>query len=104
MPDRGVLDIRADHLDIVRQIIQKHVPNRTVWVFGSRAKGTAKKYSDLDLCILGHTPLTLSEMASLADAFSESDLPYRVDVVDWATSSDAFRTIIERDKILIAKE
>ena len=37
----------------------------------------------------------------MIDDFSESDLPYKVDVVDWATTSAAFREIIERDRVVV---
>ncbi|MFT7401020.1 MAG: type I restriction enzyme S subunit [Hydrogenophaga sp.] len=91
------IDIRPDQWAIVQRILQKHVPDREVWAFGSRAKWTAKAYSDLDLVILGDQPLGLAVSAALADDFTESDLPWKVDVVDWATTSESFRQIIERN-------
>jgi type I restriction enzyme S subunit len=93
--------MRPDHWAIVRAILQKHVPDREVWAFGSRARHTAKPYSDLDLAILGDDPLGLSVSAALSDDFTESDLPWKVDVVDWATTSDSFRRIIERDHVVL---
>jgi len=38
-------------------------------------------------------------MNTITDAFASSGLPIRVDVVDWAATSEAFRKIIERDKV-----
>ena len=98
-----LLDIRPDHLKIVQDILQKCVPEREVWAFGSRAKWRAKEYSDLDLCILGKTPLSFRTLGLLEEAFEDSDLPYKVDVVDWATTSESFRQIIERDKVVVPK-
>lgn len=89
-------DISAHHLEIVKDILRKHVPDREVWYFGSRATGKAKQYSDLDLVIIGTTPLTLTQCASLEYDFDQSDLPYKVDVVDWATTNDSFREIIKK--------
>ncbi len=83
---------------MVQDILRAHVPDRTVWAFGSRAKGMAKKTSDLDLAILGTEPLDLRTMGDVKDAFSESNLPFKVDVVDWAVTSEAFRKIIEEQK------
>lgn len=100
MPERR-LALRADHLDIVRAILRRHVPEREVWAFGSRARGDAKPTSDLDLAVLGNTALDLSVAAGLNESFCESDLPWKVDVVEWANTSDAFRRIIERDKIVV---
>ncbi|HLP98667.1 MAG TPA: restriction endonuclease subunit S [Sideroxyarcus sp.] len=96
-----LLDVRPDHLQIVRDILQKHVPQYEVWAFGSRAKWTAKEYSDLDLCIVSDKPLSFSVLGAMGEAFSDSDLPWKVDVVDWATTSSSFRKIIERDKVVV---
>lgn len=97
------IDIRPDHWQIVRDILQKHVPQHEVWAFGSRAKWTAKAYSDLDLAVITDKPIPLAVSAALSDDFSESDLPWKVDVVDWATTSETFRRIIERDKVVLQK-
>jgi len=43
----------------------------------------------------------LSLSAAIFDDFVESDLPIKVDVVDWATTNEAFRRIIERDRIVV---
>jgi len=91
------IDICPHQWAIVQTILQKHVPDREVWAFGSRAKWTAKEYSDLDLAILGDQPLGLAVSAALTDDFTESDLRWRVDVVDWATTSESFRQIIEQN-------
>jgi hypothetical protein len=44
----------------------------------------------LDLAIITDRPLTPDVRSALAEDFSESDLPWKVDVVDWATTSEAF--------------
>lgn len=95
------LDVRPDHLAMVRAILRRHLPDREVWAFGSRAKGTARGISDLDLCVIGETPLPYEISARLRYDFSESDIPYTVDVVDWATTSESFREIILRDKVVM---
>lgn len=97
------IDIRPDHWEIVRDILHKHVPDYDVWAFGSRAKWTAKQYSDLDLAVITDKPLSLEVSANLSDDFSESDLPWKVDIVDWATTQDNFREIIKRDKVVVQK-
>ncbi len=101
MPRRPDIDIRPDHWEIVRSLLEKHVPQYAVWAFGSRAKWTAKDYSDLDLAVITDKPLTLSVSSSLSDDFSESDLPWKVDLVDWETTSDSFRKIIAEDYVVV---
>ncbi|AHN71529.1 nucleotidyltransferase family protein [Aggregatibacter actinomycetemcomitans] len=89
-----MLTITEQELQIVKAILQQHVPNHSVWAFGSRVKGYAKTYSDLDLAIIGESPLSMKTLANLTEAFSESDLPWKVDIVDWAVTNDAFKQII----------
>jgi type I restriction enzyme, S subunit len=98
-----MLDISPDHLQIVTDILRKHIPALEVWAFGSRVKGEAKKFSDLDLAIISDKPLSLEIGASHSDHFSECNLPYKVDVVDWAKTSESFRKIIEQNKVVIQK-
>lgn len=97
------IDVRPDQWQIVCRILQRHVPGYAVWAFGSRATGTAKPYSDLDLAVIGDRPLPLSVRAALAEAFSQSELPWKVDIVDWATADDAFRRIIDDSKIMVQR-
>ena len=96
-----LIDIHPDHWTIVHDILQKHVPQHAVWAFGSRATWKAKEFSDLDLAIITETPLPPDVSASLREEFSESDLPWKVDVIDWATTSEVFRAIVERDRVVV---
>ena len=68
--------------------------------------GTAKLFSDLDLAIQTDQPLSLDCMATIKEAFEESDLTIRVDVVDWAATNSVFREIIQKRYVIIqhAKE
>ena len=95
------LDISSEHLAIVQQILRQLVPSCEVWAFGSRVKGAAKPFSDLDLVVMSQQPLSLALMASLHEAFSESDLPWKVDIVDWSTTSPQFRAVIEQQKVKV---
>ena len=93
--------ITPEQWQIVSTILKKHIPDKEVWAFGSRATHTEKPYSDLDLAIISDTGLTLSQLAAIEHDFSESDLPFKVDVVDWVTISPAFRGIIESHRVRI---
>jgi type I restriction enzyme S subunit len=95
------IDVRPEHWQIVRSILQKHVPQYEVWAFGSRIQWTAKPYSDLDLAVMTERPLPLDVSAHLSEDFSESDLPWKVDVLDWASTQDPFRDIVTRNHVLI---
>jgi predicted nucleotidyltransferase len=95
------LDLRPEEWAIVSRILRSVVPGQEVWAFGSRAAGGAKPYSDLDLALIGATPLPQDTLAALREAFSESDLPWKVDLVDWATTAPAFRKVISGTSVIV---
>ena len=70
-----------------------------VFVFGSRASSRARPFSDLDLLLERHEPLTLDERARLRDAFEASDLPFRVDVVDAHDLAPGFAERVRAERI-----
>ncbi len=85
----------ADCLALVRQLLARHVPDVHVWAFGSRVQGNMKPHSDLDLALVSEQALPVDSLARLSLAFEESNLPFRVDLVEYATVTPAFRAIIE---------
>lgn len=84
-------------IKIVKEILKKNVPSRKIVVFGSRAKGAIKPFSDLDLCIMGDEPLSFEKLGNLREDFSNSDLPIKVDIVEWASITSEFREIVKAD-------
>ncbi|MFT8542012.1 nucleotidyltransferase family protein [Acetobacter sp.] len=97
----SILALTPEEQLIVTTLLKEFVPGKEVWVFGSRARGTAKLYSDLDLALLGEEPLPLLVRVGLEEAFSSSLRPWKVDVLDWATSDAVFRDLIQKDHIVI---
>ena len=94
------LDLSDEHRRIALAILQRHLPaGASVWVFGSRATGRPRAYSDLDLAIDAGRVLTLDETAELREAFTDSDLPYRVDIVDWHAIAEDFRKVIAAARV-----
>jgi type I restriction enzyme S subunit len=82
-------------------ILERYVPSRKVWAFGSRATGKrVRRFSDLDIAIEGEE-LPFDDMASLREALEESRLPFKVDVVQMATITSEFRSRIEPELVLI---
>jgi predicted nucleotidyltransferase len=90
----------AINLSIVRAILAKRIPGVPVMAFGSRARGEpCKPWSDLDLALMSDQPLPPSFIMELRMDFSESDLPWRVDLLDWASTDEAFRKRISPELV-----
>lgn len=90
------LHLNSSELVIVKTILKKILPaSGKIYVFGSRAGGkTVKPFSDLDLAIDLGRPLTIEEEILLKDSFVNSDLRFKVDVVDLQTVSHEFKSSI----------
>jgi len=94
-----MITITPAELTLVQNILREKIPNARIWVFGSRAKGTARRGSDLDLAIDAGAPLLPSITGPLADALENAPLPYTVDLVDLHTTNPTFTALIDAEKI-----
>ena len=98
-----MIDLAESHLATIRRIMREYAPGCEVRAFGSRVTGGARPYSDLDLAIVGDAPLGLVSLGLIKEAFEESDLPIRVDVIDWHDTSESFRKVIESSCVPLAE-
>lgn len=72
-----------------------------VYLFGSRAKGGHRPFSDIDLCVVSVAAIPDEVMGSVKEAFQASRIPFKVDVVDFHQISKEFRSLIAKDWIQI---
>lgn len=86
---------------IVQEIVKRILPEARVMLFGSRVTGTHRPASDLDVAIDIGRPIPLDVFSVLRLAFSESSLPYFVDLVDWYSISDEFRQAVEGQLVFL---
>lgn len=94
-----MIDLENKYLLQLKAILAEHIPSQKIILFGSRANGTAKPYSDIDLAIMDDEPLETLTLAKLRMGFEESDLPYKVDIVEWSELTDAFKAAIQSGQI-----
>lgn len=62
----------------VLSVFNTFVEIEKVWLYGSRAKGTAKAYSDIDLALEGD--LNLAVLNDIENALDDLLLPYKFDI------------------------
>lgn len=82
------------------QLLDRYLPNVSVWAFGSRVKGTARAHSDLDLAIFS-PPEQEHAFYALREALEESSLPFRVDLLAWYAIPDSFKANIKQHYAVI---
>lgn len=83
----------------IKKILSTYLPSATIYVFGSRARGDYKKYSDLDLAIELTEPIQMKTWSELQEQFSECFIPYKIDLVDMSKIDPDFRKTIQ-DELL----
>jgi len=92
------LQLEEKHWNIIQQILSKY-PYK-FYIYGSRAKGTARKFSDLDLCYQEEVPLSV--ISRLREEFTESNLPFEVELVNWKHMRPIFQEMVKQDLVLIS--
>ncbi len=79
----------------IKNIIFKFLDSKDyeVFIFGSRASKEAKKFSDYDIGIIGKEIIPSHKKAMIEEDLEESNIPYRVDIVDFSLVSPEFKCI-----------
>ncbi|KKP46504.1 MAG: hypothetical protein UR39_C0010G0015 [Candidatus Woesebacteria bacterium GW2011_GWA1_33_30] len=77
----------------VKKIVFKYIDPKgvKVFIFGSRASGKNRKFSDIDLGIQSQDEIPVTTKMDLEEGFDQSDIPYKVDIVDFSKVADNFR-------------
>ncbi|MBQ9357877.1 MAG: nucleotidyltransferase domain-containing protein [Prevotella sp.] len=71
--------LKDDELKLLRETFEKTPNLQKVILYGSRAKGNYRPFSDVDVTLIGEH-LTNDDLADVAFRLSESSLPYFCDV------------------------
>ena len=96
-----LLDLDKKQLDILKEIIQQHIPDKTVWVYGSRVTWKANEVSDIDLTVFDCTD---SQIYRLKETLEESDLLFTVDVMNWEEIPNNFKTNIKKQYVVLQEK
>ena len=65
-----------------------------ILLFGSQANGKATLRSDIDIAIKAQTKLSFASWQKIENIFEESEVPQKIDVVDFHRVSPEFQKII----------
>lgn len=86
--ERNKFGLTERDMSIIQDILSKYSEVKSVVVFGSRAKGTFKLGSDVDLAIMD-AEVKEGVADKLNSYFSDSCLPYFVDLVCYSSLKDS---------------
>ena len=95
-----MIDLEEKYINFIKNTISSMIHNYKLYIFGSRAKNRAKKYSDIDLAI-DSQELTPQIKTKLEFTFENSTLPYEVDIINLNDIDNKFKDLIQKDFIKI---
>jgi amidophosphoribosyltransferase len=84
-------------------IISALLPNASIYLFGSRARGSYQKGSDIDIALDEKNRINFVAIGELNDLFEASNIIYKIQVVDINAVSEKMRENILQDKIIWKK-
>ncbi|KAB2951968.1 nucleotidyltransferase domain-containing protein [Heliorestis acidaminivorans] len=96
-----MIKLSEEELRTVKNILKTYASNLEILVFGSRVTGKTHEHSDLDIALKGKDKLDLLLLANLKDDFQDSDLSFRVDIVDYHRISPEFQKVILKKYVLL---
>ena len=102
MDVKDVIDIKPRDKEILFSLLTQYLPNTTIWAYGSRVTGHSQPWSDLDLVLFsgGEQKCRIS---LLKEALEESNLSFRVDLLEWDSLPDNFKTNISASSTVLVK-
>lgn len=97
-----LLCLESDQLDKVKRILKIHFAGFSVYAYGPRVSGiNLTPDIELNIAVVSEKPISLEKMVAVEKAFSESGLPFQVDIVDWAKLPESMEKKIKKEHIVI---
>lgn len=92
----------SPYLSELQKIILRFIGEHKVkvYLFGSRAKNTARLTSDVDIGLLPFENLPINFVSDLRELIDASNVPYGVDIVDLSQTDSIFREKVLKEGIL----
>lgn len=75
--------------------------NAKVYIFGSRANGKFKKFSDVDLCYIENSeqPISSKVIFEIVTAAQNSNFSYKIDLVNYSELAESYKVNVNAEKI-----
>ena len=92
-----MINLKSEDLNTLSKILKK--ASIDFYIYGPRAKGSNSEFSDIDICY--KEPLAKELKWQPIEELENSDLPFKVDLVDYNKCSEEFQNLIKADLRLL---
>ncbi|MBQ8476115.1 nucleotidyltransferase domain-containing protein [bacterium] len=93
-----MIDLEEKYINFIKNTLNLYLKEYKLFLYGSRAKNKAKKYSDIDIAIES-LELTPEIKSRIEFEFENSTLPYKIDIADLRNIKESFKSLIEDDLV-----
>lgn len=97
------IDLKPNYLTQVKAILKQNASELEVWAYGSRVNGNCHEASDLDLVVRNpvNPHKSIDYLPQLKQAFIDSNLPFFVDLMDWACLPESYQQEIKKRHVVV---
>ena len=92
------IDEKTKHKIIA--VISALIPEAKIYLFGSRARGTNSKSSDIDIALDAGKSLPTIDVDEVKSMFKESNIMYVIEIVDFHEIIPLMQQEILKDRII----
>lgn len=98
MKTASILEAETRATNAIREIAERSLPHASLVLFGSRARGDARRRSDFDLAVMPREGFEDKELIVFSDLLEQSsEIIYQIDLVDMRQASDELKAKVEAE-------
>lgn len=94
------MDLDEKYKNKIISILSALFPRTKIYLFGSRARKTNREFSDIDIALDAGRPLDNIDVGEARDMLAESNVPYKIDVLDLQSVPEEMKKIILKEGVL----
>ena len=95
--------VKKEYKEKLIKLIEEHIPNAKVYLFGSRATEKQSLHSDIDIAIDTNKKVDKYKIALIRLSINDLNIPIDVDIVDFNSIPEKMRNRIEKERIIWKK-
>jgi predicted nucleotidyltransferase len=95
-----IMEAEKRYVEQIKEVIHRFDPqgSNKYFLFGSSVR--KEKFHDIDLGVMGNA-LSQQKLSELRDYFYDSNIPFKVDVVDFDTADESFREYVLHNEPIV---
>ena len=97
------IDQIVEYKDALIFVIKKYIPRGEIYLFGSRAMGTQRPSSDIDLVIKTDAVIDHHILNLIKEEIETLNIPFFIDIVDYNAVYEDMKNFIDKTGILWSK-